>query len=73
MNIILDNFKKFDDEYERLEVSPYNAAYDYYASGWNDSLITLSNRIANECGQCHEASDVVDLVFKIIDDLNCED
>lgn len=40
-----DEYKKFDEEYERLEVQPYNAAYDYYSGGWNTAIMAMSDRI----------------------------
>lgn len=40
-----DEYKKFDEEYERLEVPPYNAAYDYYSAGWNTAIKFMSDRI----------------------------
>ncbi len=40
-----DEYKKFDEEYERLEVQPYNAAYDYYSGGWNTAIMVMSDRI----------------------------
>lgn len=40
-----DEYKKFDEEYERLEVQPYNAAYDYYNGGWNTAIMAMSDRI----------------------------
>lgn len=33
-----EGYKKFDDMYERLEVSPYNAAYDYYKAGYEQCI-----------------------------------
>lgn len=40
-----DEYKKFDEEYECLEVQPYNAAYDYYSGGWNTAIMVMSDRI----------------------------
>lgn len=40
-----DEYKKFDEDYERLEVQPYNAAYDYYSAGWNTAIKFMSDRI----------------------------
>ena len=40
-----EEYKKFDEEYERLEVQPYNAAYDYYSGGWNTAIMVMSDRI----------------------------
>ena len=40
-----EEYKKFDDEYERLEVQPYNAAYDYYSGGWNTAIMVMSDKI----------------------------
>ena len=39
-----EEYKKFDEDYERLEVQPYNAAYDYYSGGWNTAIMVMSDR-----------------------------
>ena len=31
---IVKGFKKFDEQYESLEIPPYNVAYDYYKAGY---------------------------------------
>lgn len=38
-------YRKFDDEYERLEIPPYNAALHYYIGGWNTAIKLMSDRI----------------------------
>lgn len=40
-----DEYRKFDEEYERLEIPPYNAAYNYYSGGWNTAIMIMSDRI----------------------------
>lgn len=40
-----EEYHKFDDEYERLEIPPYNAALHYYSAGWNTAIQLMSDRI----------------------------
>ena len=45
MSKCVDEYEKFNEEYENLEVQPYNAAFDYYSSGWNAAIIAMSDTI----------------------------
>ena len=45
MSKCVDEYEKFNEEYENLEVQPYNAAFDYYSSGWNSAIIAMSDTI----------------------------
>lgn len=47
-DIVKRKYKEYNDMYETLEVSPYNAAYDYYAAGWVEALKTFKNNIVSE-------------------------
>lgn len=47
-DIIKRKYKEYNDMYEALEVSPYNASYDYYAAGWAEALKTFKANILNE-------------------------
>ena len=47
-NIVKRKYKEYNDVYEALEISPYNAAYDYYAAGWAEALKTFKNNILSE-------------------------
>ena len=45
MSKCVDEYEKFNEEYENLEVQRYNAAFDYYSNGWNAAIITMSETI----------------------------
>ena len=45
MSKCVDEYEKFNEEYENLEVQPYNAAFDYYNNGWNSAIIAMSETI----------------------------
>lgn len=45
MSKCVDEYEKFNEEYENLEVQPYNAAFDYYNNGWNAAIIAMSDTI----------------------------
>ena len=45
MSKCIDEYEKFNEEYENLEVQPYNAAFDYYSNGWNAAIIAMSETI----------------------------
>ena len=45
MSKCVDEYEKFNEEYENLEVQPYNAAFDYYSNGWNAAIIAMSDAI----------------------------
>lgn len=55
-NIIKRKYKEYDDMYETLEISPYNAAYDYYAAGWATALKTFKANILNELSKKNPAT-----------------
>ena len=47
-NIVKRKYKEYNDMYEALEISPYNASYDYYEAGWAEALKTFKANILNE-------------------------
>lgn len=47
-DIVKRKYKEYNDMYEALEISPYNASYDYYAAGWSDALKIFKSNILSE-------------------------
>ena len=47
-DIVKRKYKEYNDMYEALEISPYNASYDYYTAGWTEALKTFKANILNE-------------------------
>ena len=45
MSRCVTEYHKFDDEYEKLEISPYESAFHYYSAGWNTAIKLMSDRI----------------------------
>ena len=55
-DIVKRKYKEYNDMYEALEISPYNAAYDYYAAGWAEALKTFKNNILSELSKKNPAT-----------------
>lgn len=41
-------YKKFDDAYEELEISPYNSAFHYFENGWDSAIDEVLKLIKTE-------------------------
>jgi len=65
-NIIKEHYEKYDELYEKLEVSPYNAAYNYYSSGWTDGIRVFESKIVNLIKQHNINCDISDILAKAL-------
>ena len=48
MSIKEEEYENYDKMYEELEVSPYNAAQNYFNGGWDAVLKNFGERFSNE-------------------------
>lgn len=67
-DIIKRKYKEYNDMYEALEISPYNASYDYYAAGWAEALKIFKSNILSELSKKNLASssDFINIVDEAI-------
>lgn len=72
MSIKEEEYKNYDEMYEELEVSPYNAAQNYFNGGWNAVLKKFGERFSNELTGGMAPDDIVSLFWKIHDELEGE-
>lgn len=54
-------YKHFDELYEEHEISPYNAAQDYFNAGWEEALKKVESLFADGLTGDMKASDLIKL------------
>lgn len=54
-------YKQFDELYEEHEVSPYNAAQDYFNAGWDGALEKMESLFADGLTGDMKTSDIISL------------
>lgn len=72
MSIKEEEYKNYDKMYEELEVSPYNAAQNYFNGGWDAVLKKFGEWFSNELTGSMAPDDIVSLFWKIHDELEGE-
>lgn len=58
-------YKDFDEEYERLEINPYNASQNYFNSGWDMALFKMEELFVNGLTMGMKSNDVIELFRSI--------
>ena len=64
------SYKDFDNFYEEQEVSPYNAAQDYFNAGWDSALKSMETLFADRLTGDIKASEIIGLFRSIKKELS---
>ena len=65
-DIIRKHYEKYDDFYDMLELPPYNAAYNYYSSGWTEGIKVFKSKLVDLIKQHNINCDISDILVEAL-------